>query len=271
VRFVPWLVVTAIAAIASACFLPSEGEFTSGYVPPDAGKDSGGPKPTEAGVPPPDGSTPTDAGTDAPAGFCPRTAVYCNDFSSGSPSDIGSPSVSNGASLTVENGVLESKLPEIPGAGSYGAAVVYSLPLNAAKVVVEVDVVVSQADWTGGNLVVLGVYYNGQPQNHAFELYVSGDYSSITTSENDKLIYDNATQPLPRGKSVHVKIETDFTPHQGSFAVSYDGTRVISHDGPIDFTANSITGFKVVVGMTRSNYPTPAITTTYDNLVITLP
>jgi hypothetical protein len=269
VRFVPWLVTIAIAGIAGACFLPSEGEFTSGYVPPDAGKDSA-PAPSEGGVTAPDGSTPTDAAPDAPASFCPRTAVYCNDFSSGTPKDIGETSVSDGASLVVENGVLESKLPAVPGAGTYAAAV-YSLPLSAAKVVVEVDLVVSEAAWTGGNLVLVGVYYNGQPQSHAYELYVAGDSSSITTSENDQLIYDNATQALPRGKSVHVRMETDFTPHQGRFAVSYDGTVVISHDGRIDLSANTVTGFKVVVGMTRSNYPTPAITTTYDNLVITLP
>lgn len=268
-RFVASLVV--VAGIAGACALPDREEFARGTATaePDGG-DGGGRALDDAG--PSDGGTAKDATTDSPAGFCPRRNVYCNDFSSGEASLGQRVAVSKDVgSLTLENGTLVSRLDALPNPGQFEAQAQYVLPEGSLAAVIEIDVNVSPASWNGGNMIIMGFYYAGQANDHAYELYIDGNISSITTTENGQLLYDNATRDLPRGAWVHVKLEVDFTPHNGSFRVSYDGMPAISHSGPIDFLPTETPSFVLSVGMTRNNAPTPALTVAYDNLALSLP
>ncbi|MFO0735265.1 MAG: hypothetical protein U0270_05270 [Labilithrix sp.] len=268
-RLVPWLLVLAIGG---ACALPSADEYARGEITADAS--GGGTPTTEAGASVEAGNDDGgDAGSDGttPAGFCPRTAVYCNDFESGSASDMGEVGVSSAGSLAIAGGALEARLAAIPGSGYEEATAYYDLPSASLKATVEVDVDFSVAAWEGGNMVALAFYYGGQPNDHSHELYVGPSYVNVTTAVNDgTLVYAGATEDLPRGKRVRVKLEADFTPHAGSVRGFFDGRQVLAKDG-IDFTPSTDVSFRMRVGLSRSNPPTPAVTARYDNLVISLP
>lgn len=267
-RLVPWLLVLAIGG---ACALPSADEYASGEIKDDAG--GGGTPTTEAGANVEAGNADGgDAGSDAttPAGFCPRTAVYCNDFESGSASDIGELGVSSAGSLALAGGALEARLAAIPGSGYEEATAYYNLPSASLKATVEVDVDFSVAAWEGGNMVVLAFYYGGQPNDHSHELYVGPSYVNVTTVVNGTLEYASSTEDLPRGKPVRIKLEADFTPHAGSIRGFFDGRKVLERTG-IDFAPSTNVSYRMRVGLSRSNPPTPAVTARYDNLVISLP
>lgn len=259
-----------MAAIAGACALPDREEFARGAA--DSGSGNGDASTFEAGAS--DASASVEGGNEAAAdaGFCPRAAVYCNDFSNGAPDLGGFTKTSPGVgSLTVENGVLVAKLEALPDKGYYETIAQYELPSGALKGAIEVDMNVSSAPWNGGNMVVLGFYYTGEASNQADELYINQDTSSITTSVAGQLVYTGSEQPLPRDAWVRVKLVVDFTPHNGSFEVDYDGATAIVRSG-IDFApAGANAALVVTLGMTRNNAPTPALTTSYDNLAVFLP
>lgn len=267
-RLVPWLVVLAAGG---ACTLPSADDYARGSS--DAGvndvPDPDAAALSDAGVSDGDAIAPLDGGGDGDAGACPASALYCNDFSGGAVADIGVVDLSSTGSLALVDGELVAKLDALPNPGRHVAEILHSLPSSARKATVEVDVNVSPATWPGGNMVILALEYDGAPSDHAEELYIDDESSITTTTNNETYVYDGAEQALARGKWVHVKLDADFTPHAGAFALSYDGTVVASRNG-IDLSPSTNVGFKVRVGLRRNagNSPTPALTVRYDNLVV---
>jgi hypothetical protein len=265
VRLVPWLVAGAIVV---SCTLPSADEFTStpasvpdgGATVSDAGSDAPAPAPMDAGA---------DAAVSA---LCPRTAVYCNDFESGEVADISDDfDVSDTAALTIEDGVLHAEVAGHADDGHFYALVGRTLSTTGAtKATLEVDVNVEVVDWDrmDGNAIVLEISLEGEPR-HAMELYVASDNASITTT-TDHLVYDGADGDLPRGRTVRVRLESDFTPHDGSMRLYFDGKLVAHHDG-IDFAPTADPILRFGIGLARNNAPTPPLDVKYDNLAVSMP
>jgi hypothetical protein len=258
--------VIAFALVLAHCTLTTDFDGLSG------GASDAAPATQDTGTSPADASpiVRNDGSTvaDADAGLlCPPTATFCSDFSSGSPNDLSQDvTIAGGGSLTID-GTLHSTLPAHAEPGSFADAFFNVISDTGRHAVLDVDMNFAVTDFHNkGNVSVLTLNVAADPYE-SVEIYVNPQGTSTTLQvPGSDLIYDNASEDIPRGQWVHIRLEADFTPHNGFINVAFNGDKVIEHTA-IDFS--EVNGsLRFGIGIVRSNYPTPAFDIRYDNLIV---
>lgn len=252
-------------------------------VPEDAGSGDAAARPVEAGTAR-DASTtpPTDASADAAPSFespCKLgTHFLCADFDQTTFEDFTRTRADSTGAVTVSS-VLAASAPRAmrstfarrASSANDGAARAEKEITGWRHVRVGFDVQVETPEWKSGDrpLTLATIVLSSSKESTGTALFLDETGSSYSVeSLPSETRYVSTPTPFPIGRFFHVDL--DFDADKGSVTLVVDGksaTRAFPSIKPTG--ASPLT--TITVGATVFDAPTPAFTTTYDNVVIDLP
>jgi hypothetical protein len=249
----------------------------------DAGPDGGGGLPVEAGSDVDSAvAPPSEAGTDAAPSFespCKLgTHFLCADFDQKTFEDFTRTRADSTGAVTVTSTLaasapraMRSTFDRRASSANDGAARAEKEIAGWKHVRVAFDVQVEPMEWKSGDkpLTLATIVLNSTNEYTGTALFLEATHSSYSVESlpTDKR-YDFTPAPFPIGRFFHVDI--DFDADKGSLTLVVDGKSTTRSFPPIKPTGTS-QGTAITVGATAFDAPTPAFTTTYDNVVIDLP
>ena len=257
----------------------------SAYVPAvaeDAGAGDAA-RPVEAG-PARDAATtpPTDASADAAPSFespCKLgTHFLCADFDQTTFEDFTRTRADSTGAVTVGSALaasapraMRSTLERRASSANDGAARAEKEITGWKHVRVGFDVQVEAPEWKSGDrpLTLATIVLNSNKEYTGTALFMDETGSSYSVeSLPSETRYVSTPAPFPIGRFFHVDV--DFDADKGSVTLVVDGKSVTRPFPSIRPTGTSPLT-TITVGATVFDAPTPAFTTTYDNVVIDLP
>lgn len=252
-------------------------------IPDDAGPRDSGALPVEAGplrdaAPPPV----TDAGSDADRPFespCKvGTHFLCADFDQKTFEDFTRTRADSTGAVTVSS-MLAASAPRAMRAtfarrassANDGAARAEKEISGWKRVRVAFDLQVEPPEWKSGDkpLTLATIVLNSSKEYTGTALFLDETGSAFSVESLPAATRYVATPaPFPTGRFFHVDV--DFDAERGTMTLSVDGKSTVRPFTPVQTTGGSPLT-TVTVGATVFDAPTPAVTTTYDNVVIDLP
>ncbi|MFO0735264.1 MAG: hypothetical protein U0270_05265 [Labilithrix sp.] len=264
--------------LAASCALPSTDEFSrGGPMSPEAGASDGTTQLpiVDGSTVLPDGAVVTDASTkaDVSTTLCAGHA-FCSTFDSpASLNDFPDEThTEGGGTVVVEGGMLHASVPPRPGDKPRNAIITREVSQNARRAIIELDLQVDHGDYTGltGNAAILSVDLIATKYSN-LALYVGDTHSEAVPLRDDGNFESDSTSPnIPRSQLLHVRLEIDFDPTNGSYTLSFDGKVAASRKG-FAFGNPGNGRLRVQLGIQSPNPPTPSFDVVYDNLVVDLP
>ena len=258
----------------------------SAYVPAvsnDAGPADAGARPVEAGT---GGdaaiSPPNEGGTDAASSFespCKLGMHFlCADFDQKTFEDFTRTKADSTGAVTVSSMLaasapraMRSTFARRASSANDGAARAEKEIVGWKRVRVAFDVQVEPLEWKSGDkpLTLATIVLNSSNEYTGTALFLESTHSSYSVESLpiDKR-FDFTPAPFPIGRFFHVDV--DFDADKGSMTLVVDGTSTTRSFPPIKPTGAS-QGTTITVGASVFDAPTPAVTATYDNVVIDLP
>ncbi len=249
----------------------------------DAGSGDAGARPVEAGAAR-DAATspPTDASADAAPSFespCKLgTHFLCADFDQTTFEEFTRTRADSTGAVTVSS-VLAASPPRAmrstfsrrASSANDGAARAEKEITGWKRVRVAFDVRVEAPEWKSGDrpITLATIVLNSTKEYTGTALFLDETGSSFSVeSLPSETRYVATPAPFPTGRFFHVDL--DFDADKGNVVLAVDGKTTSRPFTPIKPTgASQLT--TVTVGATLFDAPTPAVTTTYDNVVIDLP